>query len=249
LIMRDLSIIIPAFNEEARIPVTLTSIADYLRMSDWDAEVIVVDDGSTDRTVGVVEAMAHRFDHLRVVRSPFNGGKGRAVRLGMLTGTGRRRLFLDADNSTDVSELDRLLAAAEAEPIEPAVVIGSIAHHRELVDRPQSALRRFLGRTGNRIIQRAVLPGIEDSQRGFKVFSGDAADRIFPKCRVDGWAFDVEALAIARAYGYHVLEVPVSWSHCEDSRVGAGSYLQTLGDVIRIRHDLRADNYHINEPA
>jgi len=247
--MRDLSIVIPAFNEQSRIPVTLTSIADYLSCSPWSAEVIVVDDGSTDRTVAIVEAMSYRFDRLRVLKSPFNGGKGRAVRVGMLAANGRRRLFLDADNSTDVSELDRLLAAAEAEPIEPAVVIGSIAHHRELVDRPQSVLRRFLGRTGNRIIQRAVLPGIEDSQRGFKVFSGEAADRIFAKCRVDGWAFDVEALAIARALGYHVLEVPVSWSHCENSRVRAGSYLQTLGDVMRIRHDLRTDSYRISEPA
>jgi len=247
--MRDLSIIIPAFNEQARIPVTLTSIADYLAGSAWNAEVIVVDDGSTDRTVAIVEAMSYRFDRLRVVQSPFNGGKGRAVRLGMLAAIGHKRLFLDADNSTDVSELDRLLDAADSEPVEPAVVIGSIAHHREFVGRQQSALRRFLGRTGNRIIQRAVLPGIEDSQRGFKVFSGEAADRIFSKCRVDGWAFDVEALAIARAYGYHVLEVPVNWSHCDDSRVRAGSYLQTLGDVMKIRHDLRSDTYRISEPV
>ena len=245
--MRDLSIIIPAFNEQDRIPVTLTSIADYLAGAAWNAEVIVVDDGSTDQTVAIVEAMSYRFDRLRVLKSPFNGGKGRAVRLGMLAGVGRKRLFLDADNSTDVSELDRLLAAADSEPVEPAVVIGSIAHHREFVGRQQSILRRLLGRTGNRIIQRAVLPGIEDSQRGFKVFSADAADRIFAKCRVDGWAFDVEALAIARAYGYHVLEVPVNWSHCDNSRVRPGSYLQTLGDVMQIRHDLRTDSYGIRE--
>ncbi len=247
--MRDLSIIIPAYNEASRIPTTLASIADYLRTNTWDAEVIVVDDGSTDRTITVVEAMTDDFDRLRVVSNTFNGGKGRAVRLGMLTATGSRRLFLDADNSTDVSELDRLLAAASEEPIEPAVVIGSIAHHRELVGRPQSSLRRLLGRTGNQIIQRAVLPGIEDSQRGFKVFAGDAADRVFSRCRVDGWAFDVEALAIARALGYHVLEVPVNWSHCDHSRVRPGAYFRTLGDVMRIRHDLRSDHYRIEEPV
>ncbi len=244
--MRDLSIIIPAYNEAQRIPATLESIADYLNSGRWDAEVIVVDDGSTDETVGVVEHMAFHFDRLRVIQNGFNGGKGRAVRLGMLTATGAQRLFLDADNSTDVSELDRLMAAAADEPIEPAVVIGSIAHHRELVGRPQSALRRFLGRAGNRVIQRAVLPGIEDSQRGFKVFTGDAAERVFSRCRVDGWAFDVEALAIARALGYHVLEVPISWSHCDDSRVRPGSYLQTFGDVMRIRHDLRSDRYSLD---
>jgi len=246
--MRDLSIVIPAYNEAARIPVTLASIADYLDESSWEAEVIVVDDGSTDATVAVGEGWNGRFKHLRVISSPFNGGKGRAVRLGMLASTGRRRLFLDADNSTDVRELDRLLDAADREPIEPSVIIGSIARHREMVDRPQSMLRRLLGLLGNRIIQRAVLPGIEDTQRGFKVFDGETADRVFSRCRVDGWAVDVEALAIARALGYHILEVPVNWVHCDDSKVRPASYLQTLADVMRIRHDLRADRYLINEP-
>ena len=244
--MRDLSIIIPAYNEARRIPVTLDSIARYLDGREIDAEVIVVDDGSTDDTIAVVGEYAGRIPRLTVVPCGFNGGKGRAVRMGMLTATGRHRLFLDADNSTDIAEFDRLLAAADREPIEPAVVIGSIAVVPATVNRPQSRLRQWLGRLGNRVIQRLVLPGIDDSQRGFKVFTGEAANRIFARCRVDGWAFDVEALAIARGLGYHVLEVPVEWSHCDDSRVRASAYVETLADVARIAVGLRTDRYHLD---
>jgi dolichyl-phosphate beta-glucosyltransferase len=245
--MKDLSIIVPAYNEAKRIGVTLTSIADYLEGSERRSEVIVVDDGSTDDTIEVVRDHADRFSDLTIVPCGFNGGKGRAVRMGMLTATGRHRLFLDADNSTDVRELDRLLAAAADEPIEPAAIIGSIATNPDLVDRPQSRLRRQLGRVGNQLIQALVLPGIDDSQRGFKVFTGDAADKIFPRCKVDGWAFDVEALAVARGLGFHILEVPVTWAHVDDSRVRPGAYLETLADVARIARDLRADRYRLDE--
>ncbi len=242
---RDLSVVIPAFNEAERIETTLHSIAGYLEARRRDDEVIVVDDGSTDETVAVVESRADRFRHLRILPVGFNGGKGRAVRLGMLAASGRHRLFLDADNSTDIRELDRLLAAAASEPVEPAVVIGSIAATASMVTRGQSRLRSLLGQAGNELIQRLVLPGIEDSQRGFKVFSGPACDQIFSRCRVDGWAFDVEALAIARGLGHHVLEVPITWRHCDGSRVRPSAYLETLRDVIRIRRDLRADRYQL----
>lgn len=242
---RDLSIVIPAYNEERRIGVTLRSIARYLDERDRDDEVLVVDDGSTDDTVALVESHSSRFRRLRVLPVGFNAGKGRAVRLGMMAATGRHRLFLDADNSTDVRELDRLLAAAAAEPLEPAVVIGSIAHPQSDVVRGQSALRSTLGRVGNLVIQHLVLPGIADSQRGFKVFAGEASDQIFRRCHVDGWAFDVEALAIARGLGYHVLEVPVTWEHREDSRVRPRAYAETLVDVARIRRDIRRGRYRL----
>ena len=244
---RDLSVVIPAYNEADRIGITLDSIASYLDGRDLDDEVIVVDDGSTDDTEGIVRSGADRFRRLRVLPVGFNGGKGRAVRLGMLAASGRHRLFLDADNSTDIRELDRLLAAAAEEPVEPAVVIGSIAAATSMVTR-QPRLRSRVGRAGNRVIQRLVLPGINDSQRGFKVFSGPACDEIFGRCRVDGWAFDVEVLAIARALGHHVLEVPINWHHCDGSRVRASSYFETLRDVIRISYDLRRDRYDLSRP-
>lgn len=233
--MRDLSIIIPAYNEAERIGETLDSIAEFLAERGLDDEVIVVDDGSVDNTIAVVESYKPKFRRLLVLDSPRNLGKGHAVRKGMLTGTGRQRLFLDADNSTNVREFDRLMAAASEEPVEPAVVIGSVAVDGSVVAVRQPGIRGSMGRIGNRIIQRLVLPGIEDTQRGFKVFTGEASDAVFRRCTSNGWAFDVEALALARGLGYHILEVPVTWEHREDSRVRPGAYLSALLDVARIK--------------
>lgn len=233
--MRDLSVVIPAYNEAARIGETLLSVSEYLADRDADDEVIVVDDGSTDNTVSVVKAYESYFRRLVVLQSERNVGKGHAVRKGMLTGTGRHRLFLDADNSTNVREFDRLMAAAANEPIEPAVIIGSVAVDGSIVGVEQPGLRSELGRMGNQVIQKLVLPGIEDTQRGFKVFTGEASDAVFRRCTSNGWAFDVEALALARGLGYHILEVPVTWDHRDDSRVRPSDYLAALVDVVRIK--------------
>lgn len=230
-----LSIVIPAFNEAARIVPTLDSIATYLEGTHRWTEVIVVDDGSTDDTAAVVEATRDRFVDLRVLRAERNGGKGRAVRMGMLLASGDARLFMDADNSTDVREVERLLEVAEHAERPAAIVIGSIALASSEVTRAQGPLRRSLGRLGNGVVQRLVLPGIADSQRGFKLFSAAAANAVFPRCRIDGWGFDVEALAIGRALGFDIVEVPVRWHHEDHGRVRPAAYVTTLVDVLRIR--------------
>ncbi len=233
--MRDLSIIIPAYNEAERIGETLDSIAEYLAERDLNDEVIVVDDGSEDDTIIVASSYSHKFRRLIVLQSERNLGKGHAVRKGMLTGTGRHRLFLDADNSTNVREFDRLMAAAAEEPIEPAVVIGSVAIDGSNVEIQQPGMRSMLGRMANKFIQHLLLPGIHDTQRGFKIFSGEASDAVFRRCTSNGWAFDVEALALAQGLGYHVLEVPITWEHRDDSRVRPGAYFTALLDVVRIK--------------
>lgn len=245
--MRDLSIVIPAYNEEHRIGTTLDSIAAFLADRDRNDEVIVVDDGSTDRTAEVVRSYMDRIPRLGVMVGDRNVGKGYAVRRGMLAATGRHRLFLDADNSTDIRQFDRLVVAAAGEPIEPAVVIASVAVAGAEVTVGQPGLRTALGRLGNLFIRHMVLPGIADTQRGFKLFTGEASDAIFRRCRTNGWAFDVEALALARALGYHVLEVPVTWEHRDDSRVGPGAYLATLLDVARIRAHVHRETREIEE--
>ena len=232
----SVSVIIPTYN---RWQVLQRAIDSVLAQSTAADEIIVVDDGSTDNTISVVEGHTHLFRRLVVIPSERNLGKGHAVRKGMLTGTGQHRLFLDADNSTNVREFDRLMAAAAEEPIDTPVIIGSVALQGSNVDIEQPGFRASLGRLGNRIIQRIVLPGIEDTQRGFKIFTGEASDAIFRRCTSNGWAFDVEALALARGLGYHILEVPITWEHREDSRVNPGAYFSALVDVVRIK--LRVD--------
>jgi dolichyl-phosphate beta-glucosyltransferase len=231
--MTDLSIIIPAYNEEARLGATLDEIAEFLRISGRSAEVIVVDDGSADGTVALARGWSDRLA-VRVIESPRNMGKGHAVRVGMMAAAGRRRLFTDADGSTPIGELSALDAALDAIGGH-GVAFASVALPDSVVLSPQSRLRSFAGRVGNWLIQLMMLPGVHDSQRGFKLFSADAAEAAFSKATVDGWAFDVEVLGLARHAGFPLIEVAVTWEHRLASRVRASSYLTSLWEVWLIR--------------
>lgn len=232
----DFSIVIPAFNEEQRLGDTLQEILDYLADTGTDAEVIVVDDGSTDSTVALAESWADRLP-IRVMRSERNFGKGHAVRFGMLAARGRRRLFTDADGSTPIAELSPLSGALDKLGGE-GVALASIALPGSNVLSPQSRLRSLAGRVGNWLIQLMVLPGIRDSQRGFKLFSAAAAEAAFADAQLDGWAFDVEVLARARHAGFPLVEVPVTWEHRLASRVRATSYLSSLVEVWKVRRTI-----------
>ena len=231
--MKDYSIVIPAYNEEQRLGDTLAEIASFLETAAVDAEVIVVDDGSEDDTVALAQSWTDRLD-LRVITSERNFGKGHAVRVGMLAARGRRRLFADADGSTPIDELIALSAALDTLGGE-GVAVASIALPGSKVLSPQSRLRSFAGRVGNWLIQLMVLPGIKDSQRGFKLFSAAAADAAFNEAELDGWAFDVEVLAKARHAGFRLVEVPVTWEHRLASRVRASSYVSSLLEVWKVR--------------
>ena len=241
--MTVLSVVVPAYNEERRIGPTLDSIEAFISGQEESTEVIVVDDGSTDATCEVVAASG--YSNVRIIRIDRNRGKGHAVRIGMLAASGDRRLFMDADGSTPIGELQRL--QQELDGIGGSgVAFASIAVPGAEVLRAQVGLRTAAGRLGNWLIQAIVLPGVNDSQRGFKLFSADAAEAIFPRCVVDGWGFDVEALVLANRLGFGTIEVPVSWTHVEDSRVTPLSYFATFAEVVGVRWRLLRGTYNLS---
>jgi dolichyl-phosphate beta-glucosyltransferase len=227
--------VIPAFREEARLPDSLGKISRFLALEPGlsGTEVIVVDDGSPDRTGELAAEEGRRLGlDLRVLRLPENRGKGFAVRTGVLAAGGNWILVTDADLSTPIEEW-RKLAGAGAQ-----VVIGSRAMDESTVKVRQPLYRVAVGRLFNSLVRLLVVPGIADTQCGFKLFAREAAREIFPRLAVDRFAWDVEALGVARKIGYEVAEVPVLWFNSADSRVtlagGAQAYLDLLRIALRV---------------
>jgi dolichyl-phosphate beta-glucosyltransferase len=228
----DLSLVVPAFNEEKRLPVSLARIADWLgsRTPAISGEVLVVDDGSSDRTAAVAEKTAAGLGlAFRVIRLPENRGKGAAVRAGVLEARGAHVLVTDADLSTPIEEVDKLLAAGAP------VAIGSRGVDATLVKQRQSLFRVASGRLFNLLVRVLAVSGIRDTQCGFKLFRADAAREVFSRAVVDRFAFDVEALLLARKLGYAIAEVPVLWFNSPDTRVGLGGGLEAFVALFRIR--------------
>ncbi|OMI39125.1 dolichyl-phosphate beta-glucosyltransferase [Streptomyces sparsogenes] len=240
----DLTVVVPAYNEEHRLPRTLDTICRYLRSSpgrhaEW--ELIVVDDGSSDATAAVVRRAAEAEPRIRLLTPPAasptagssarNHGKGHALRLGVLASRGRRVLLTDADLATPIEELaplhDRLDAGS-------AAAIGSRAHPEALIEVDQHPLRRLAGRAGNRLIRAVALPGVRDTQCGFKLFDGDRARAAFGRSRLDGWGIDVEILRAFRREGWPVAEVPVRWAHQEGSKIRPLDYGRVLLELLRL---------------
>jgi dolichyl-phosphate beta-glucosyltransferase len=234
----SLSIVIPAFNEERRLPESLDRILDWLKQAcPAFSEVLVVDDGSLDSTAAVVEEYAKTHTSVRLLRYAGNRGKGYAVRHGMLDARGAWILCTDADLSTPISEVAKLYAAAADRGV--AVAIGSRAVDRSLVEVHQPALREYSGRFFN-ILMRAVT-GLQfrDTQCGFKLFRADAAKRIFPLQKQDGFSFDVEDLVIAAKLGLPAVEVAVKWRNVEGTKVKLSQGIKSFADLFRIRADHR----------
>lgn len=226
-----LSLVIPAYNEQARLPYTLSQIEAFVCRENIDCEVIVVDNGSNDATSAVVLQATSAFPRLRLLRTD-RRGKGLAVRTGVLAAQGDVVVFGDADLSWSVEDLPHFMAlASDASP----VVIGSregVGARR--IDEP--SYRHMMGRAFNRVVQTLAVPGIEDSQCGFKAFRADAARAIFTRQRVDGFGFDVEVLYLARRLDYAIRVVPLRWEHKENSRVApVRDTLAMLTDVLRVR--------------
>lgn len=244
----DLSIIIPAFNEEKRIGPTLVEINEFLAASLLSYEIVVVDDGSSDGTVALVEEMTESMPALRCIATNPNRGKGHAVRIGMLGGRGDIRLMADADGSTPATEIPKLVNPIRLGKAD--VAIGSRYCDGSSCDRKQPFYRRWWSRVANRVVQRALVPGIRDTQCGFKAFSAVAAESIFLRTKIDGWAFDLEALALAKRMELTVVEIAVHWSDDPRSRISPISdAFRVVRELMTIRGNLRRGAYGRLEPA
>jgi dolichyl-phosphate beta-glucosyltransferase len=228
--------VIPAYNEERRLSSTLDTVARYLRASATSWELIVVDDGSTDATAGLARAASRADRRIRLIGSGANRGKGHAVRTGVLAARGRRVLFCDADLATPIQDLDRLAAVLRAGA---DAAIGSRAHRASIIQVEQGPARRVLGRAGNRLIRVLAVPGIADTQCGFKLFDGAKARRAFALATIDGWGFDVEILYLFARFGWTVEEVPVHWAHQSGSKLRPGGYLGVIAELLRLRREHR----------
>lgn len=236
-----LSVIIPAYNEAKRIPATLQSIHQYLSKQSYEYEILVVSDGSTDDTARVVENAKSQIPNLKLLDNKENHGKAYVVKQGMLAATGELRLFMDADNSTTIEVLDSMMPFLKA--YEVIIASLGVAGSKKVGHEP--SYRRWLGKAGNLWIQFWATPGIHDTQRGFKLFTAEAANKIFPKMKTFGWGFDVEVLALAHKFGFKIKEVPITWNNDPNSKVNIWAYPKVLMQTLVIRWYLLTNQYGI----
>jgi len=234
-----LSIVVPAHNEELRLPGSLSRILDHLRQQPYNWEVLVVENGSSDRTAEVAERFAQAAPGLRVLREA-RRGKGLAVRRGMLEATGEYRFICDADLSMPIDQINRFLPP---ELVDYEIAIAS-REAAGAVRYGEPFYRHWVGRAFNLIVRLLAVPGFQDTQCGFKCFRGEAADVLFPLQRLHGWTFDVELLFVALRRGYRVVEVPIPWYYYPGSRISIlRDSLAMFTDLFRIRRNWRHGLY------
>lgn len=235
--------VVPAYNEEERLPRTLARLDEYYRTQPYPWDVTVVSDGSTDGTARVVEDFAAAHGGFRLIDSQPNHGKGYVVRLGMLQAEGDVVLFCDADLATPQEETEKLL---EHIRLGAEVAIGSRPLADSTLERRQPLYRELLGRAFNQVVQLLAIRGIDDTQCGFKMFTRKASQDVFQRCKLDGFSFDFEALLVARDLGYRIDEVPIRWSHQEGSKVVLlRDGPRMLRDLVRLR--LRGKRVRLRE--
>lgn len=237
-----LSVVIPAYNEELRLPRTLIDVFKYLIKQSYSAEVLVVDDGSTDGTARIVQEWLSDKIPLRLITYPDkrNYGKGAAVRRGMLEAQGQFHLFMDADNSTTINHIECFWPFFEDGY---DIVIGSRGVAHAVIASHQSWYRELAGKIGNRIIQALVVPRIADTQAGFKMFTHRCVEDLFPRLTINRWGFDVEILAAAQHHSYRIKEVPITWTNDPESKVTLQTYFEVLKEVWQIRRNIRSGFY------
>lgn len=237
----DLSIVIPSYNEELRLPATLERIAEYLRTVELRTEVLVVDDGSRDRTAAVAESYAGKFARLRVLSNGRNRGKGYSVKHGMLDAQGELVLFTDADLSAPIEESDKLITALKNGY---DVAIGSRALDRSLISTHESPFREFAGIVFNKIVQVVLRLSFVDTQCGFKAFRRERCRIIFEEQQIEGFGFDPELLYLARHNGLRAVEIPVRWGHSPATKVNMlKDSLKMFVDIFTIRWNALSGRY------
>jgi glycosyltransferase involved in cell wall biosynthesis len=231
-----LSIVIPAYNESARIGGTLERVLSCVEGGNWDAEVLVIDDGSSDRTVAIVQQWMEDHERLHLIRNEGNRGKGYSVRNGLLQAAGEIVMFTDADLSAPIEEAERLLAALE-EGADVAIGSRWLDKQKQTVHQP--LYRRFFGRCFNWVTRKVIGLPFKDTQCGFKAFRREAAQTIFRLQTIERWGFDPEILFIARKLRYRIVEVPVTWGHDERSRI---SYLRDGMKMLQEMAQIRSNS-------
>ena len=236
----ELSIIIPSYNEEARLPATLERIAAYVSASGRETEVLVVDDGSTDGTSALAETFREKLPSLRVLSNGVNRGKGFSVRHGMLEARGRIVLFTDADLSAPIEEADKLITPLENHD----VAIGSRAMDRSLISVHESHFREFAGIVFNTIVRIILRLPFVDTQCGFKAFRSERCRIIFEQQRIERFGFDPELLYLARHHGLLAVEIPVRWGHSPATKVNMfRDSIQMFLDLVIIRWNAITGRY------
>ena len=229
-----ISIVIAAYNEEHRIGKSLLKVKDYLTQQGFDYEIIVVDDGSTDHTKQIVTNHQTKIENLNLISYPNNKGKGYALRQGVLASKGEVVLLSDADLSTPIEELGKLLPLITSRECE--IAIGSRALRASRIIKKQPWWRQGMGKIFNRFVKLLVIDGFNDTQCGFKLFSGEIARNLFKDARVNRFAYDVEILVLASKRGYKISETPVVWINSPESKVHpVFDAMQMLMDLIKIR--------------
>lgn len=233
-----LSVIIPAHNEENRLPASLEQVQRFLEGQPFASEIVIVENGSADRTFEVARSFAERHANIRVIQS--ERGKGAAVKHGMLEARGEYRFMCDADLSMPVEEISKFIPPA----LEGFDIAIASREAEGAVRYNEPAYRHLGGRGINLIIQTLILPGLNDTQCGFKCFRAGVVDDIFKRQTLHGWSFDIELLYVARKRGYHIEEVPIHWYHHPDTKVSAlRDAVQMIKDIFRIHANARRGIY------
>lgn len=237
-----LSIVLPAHNEEKRLPETLIQIEQFINSQSFTVETVIVENGSSDKTLEIAKAYAASHKNVVVIHED-RPGKGLAVKQGMLAASGKYRFFCDVDFSMPIDQIPRFLP-----PIMQGVEIAIASREvRGAVRYDEPFYRHFVGRGFNMMVSILALPGIRDTQCGFKCFSAEATQKLFPLQTINGWAFDVEILAIARQIGYKIVEVPVPWYYQPQSKVNVfRDLLNTARELLKVRKIIRTRSYEKN---